>query len=371
MAKTAERSVRLDLEGMTLRLVRGADREEAEQARRGLGDGQLRHRAGDRPLRAGTSRSSSSSPPSSRPATAPDRWPKATRPRAITTTTSRSRALTRRLAVAVVLTVPVALLAMVPPLQFDGWEWVALALSTPVVFYSGLGFHRAALRSARHLAATMDTLISLGTLAAWLWSTVVLLARPRHRHLLRGRRRRDDADRARAISRGAGEGPLVRGDPEAARARRQGRARSSRRRGSARSGRTAPGRRRFVVRPGEKIATDGVVVEGESAVDQSMLTGESVPVEVVAGSEVAGATRQHVRTPGRSGDEGRRRHRARADRAPRRRRAVGQGAGAAARRPRLGGLRARRDRPLAADARRLARWPAHRPRRRSPPRSPC
>ncbi len=82
--------------------------------------------------------------------------------------------LTRRLVVAVALSVPVALLAMVPPLRFSNWEWVALVLSTPVVFYSGLGFHRAALRSARHGAATMDTLISLGTIAAWLWSTVVL-----------------------------------------------------------------------------------------------------------------------------------------------------------------------------------------------------
>ena len=83
--------------------------------------------------------------------------------------------LRRRLVVAAVLTVPVALLAMVPSLRFSGWEWVALALATPVVFYSGLGFHRAALRSARHGAATMDTLISLGTLAAYLWSAVVLL----------------------------------------------------------------------------------------------------------------------------------------------------------------------------------------------------
>jgi Cu+-exporting ATPase len=82
--------------------------------------------------------------------------------------------LTRRLALAAVLTLPVALLAMVPPLQFSGWEWVALALSAPVVFYAGLGFHRAALRNARHLAASMDTLISLGTVAAWLWSAVVL-----------------------------------------------------------------------------------------------------------------------------------------------------------------------------------------------------
>src|SRR5213079_2924734 len=82
--------------------------------------------------------------------------------------------LTRRLRLALVLTVPVALLAMVPPLRFSGWGWLALALSTPVVFYSGIGFHRAALRNARHLAATMDSLISLGTIAAWLWSTIVL-----------------------------------------------------------------------------------------------------------------------------------------------------------------------------------------------------
>ena len=85
------------------------------------------------------------------------------------------RALTRRLVVAAVLTVPVAVLAMVPTVQFAGWEWLALALSTPVVFYSGFAFHRAAFRSARHRAATMDTLISLGTLAAWLWSAVVLV----------------------------------------------------------------------------------------------------------------------------------------------------------------------------------------------------
>src|SRR5512133_718041 len=87
------------------------------------------------------------------------------------------RVLTRRLAVAVALSVPVALLAMISALQFDGWEWVALALATPVVFYSGSGFHRVALRNARHLNASMDTLISLGTLAAWVWSTVVLVAR--------------------------------------------------------------------------------------------------------------------------------------------------------------------------------------------------
>src|SRR6516165_5316774 len=83
--------------------------------------------------------------------------------------------LKRRLVLAIALTTPVALLAMAPPLRFPDWEWVALALSTPVVFYSGIGFHRAALRNATHLTATMDTLISLGTLAAWLWSAVVLI----------------------------------------------------------------------------------------------------------------------------------------------------------------------------------------------------
>src|SRR3954468_7474428 len=82
--------------------------------------------------------------------------------------------VTRRLRVAAALTVPVALLAMVPPLQFDGWEWLALALSTPVVLWAGAGFHRAALNAARHRGATMETLISIGTLAAWLWSAVVL-----------------------------------------------------------------------------------------------------------------------------------------------------------------------------------------------------
>jgi P-type Cu+ transporter len=87
-----------------------------------------------------------------------------------------SAALSPRLALAAVLTAPLALLAMVPPLQFPGWEWAALGLATPVVFWSGLGFHRAALASARHAAATMDTLISIGTLAAWGWSAVVLLA---------------------------------------------------------------------------------------------------------------------------------------------------------------------------------------------------
>ena len=86
------------------------------------------------------------------------------------------RAMWRRFLVAAVLTLPVALLAMVTPLEFSGWEWLAFVLATPVVFWSGIGFHRAALKAARHLSASMDTLISMGTLAAWSWSAVVVMA---------------------------------------------------------------------------------------------------------------------------------------------------------------------------------------------------
>ena len=198
--------------------------------------------------------------------------------------------LRRRLAVGIVLTIPLALLALVPPLQFDGWGWVALALSTPVVFWCGAGFHRAAAKSARHLAASMDTLISIGTLAAWLWSAVVLIATldadtyfevPAVITTLvllgryfeaRAKRRSGEAVR-KLVELGAKEARLLRDGRELLVPIEQLRAGDV-----------------FVVRPGEKLATDGVVVEGDSAIDQSVLTGESVPVEVAAGSEVAGAT---------------------------------------------------------------------------------
>ena len=204
--------------------------------------------------------------------------------------------LTRRLVVAVALSVPVALLAMVPPLQFTYWEWVALALSTPVVLYSGIGFHRAALKSARHFTATMDTLVSLGTIAAWLWSTVVVFAALEAdtyfevaavvttlivlgRFLEARAKGRSSAAIKKLLQLGAKDARALRDGQEV----------------------VVPADQlqvgdRFVVRPGEKIATDGVVVDGESAVDQSMLTGESMPVEVAVGSEVAGAT---VNTYGR------------------------------------------------------------------------
>jgi Cu+-exporting ATPase len=200
------------------------------------------------------------------------------------------RPLRTRLLVSAALTVPLVLLAMVPPLQFGGWEWVAFALATPIVLWAGLPFHRAALLNARHLTATMDTLVSLGTLAAWSWSVVVLVAGLNAdvyfevagvittlillgRFLEARARRRSGAAIRALLELGAKEARLLRDGVEVLVPVDQ-----------LQVGDT------FVVRPGEKIATDGVVVEGDSAVDQSMLTGESMPVEVEPGEEIAGAT---------------------------------------------------------------------------------
>jgi Cu+-exporting ATPase len=208
----------------------------------------------------------------------------------------RSGALRTRLAVAAVLTAPLTALAMLPPLQLDGWEWVALVLATPVVLWAGYGFHRAAALNARHLTATMDTLISIGTLAAWAWSVVALLfLEDAHTYfevaavittlILVGRylearaRRRSSAAIRALLELGAKEARLLRDGEEL----------------SVPIGDVGRGDL-VVVRPGEKIPTDGEVVEGESAVDQSMLTGEPVPVDVGPGSDVAGAT---VNTYGR------------------------------------------------------------------------
>jgi P-type Cu+ transporter len=217
-------------------------------------------------------------------------------PSGVTEAPDAARAVRDRLAVAVLLTAPLTVLAMVPPLQFDGWEWLALALATPVVVWCGLAFHRATLLNARHLAATMDTLISVGTIAAWTWSTVVLVGGiEAHTYFevaavittlillgrwleLRARGRSSEAIRA-LLELGAKEARVLRGGEEVL----------------VPVDDLAVGDL-FLVRPGEKIATDGVVVEGHSAVDQSMLTGEPVPVEVVPGAEVAGAT---INTSGR------------------------------------------------------------------------
>jgi Cu+-exporting ATPase len=201
-----------------------------------------------------------------------------------------------RLAVAVGLTVPVALIAMVPPLGFEGWEWVALALATPVWAWCGWPFHRAALKNLRHGGATMDTLISLGTTAAYGWSLIALVALDDAAVyfevasvittlILLGRwlearaRRRSGAALRALLELGAKEARVLRDDVEMAVPLED----------------LVVGDL-FVVRPGEKVATDGVVVDGNSAIDQSMLTGEPVPVDVTTGDELAGAT---VNTSGR------------------------------------------------------------------------
>ncbi|GAA5008412.1 heavy metal translocating P-type ATPase [Streptomyces hyderabadensis] len=218
-------------------------------------------------------------------------------------------ALGQRLLVSVLLAAPVVLLAMVPALQFDNWQWLSLTLAAPVVVWGGLPFHRAAWTGLRHGAATMDTLVSLGTLAAFGWSLWALFfgdaGMPGMRHGFDLTVSRTDGASAIYLEAAAGVTAfLLLG--------RWLEARSKRRAGAAlralmelgakdvavlRDGRETriPVDRlavgdRFVVRPGEKIATDGTVTEGASAVDASLLTGESVPVDVTVGDTVTGAT---------------------------------------------------------------------------------
>ena len=193
-----------------------------------------------------------------------------------------------RLVIGVALTVPSVLISMIPALQFGGWEWPVAALATVVIVGSGWPFHRAAAVNLRHGATTMDTLVSMGSLSALAWSLAVSIAGVGDGHVyfetgavivtlillgkwleLRGKRRSGDAIRALADL-------------------------------GVRTARLVDGREieladlavgmRFVVRPGERIATDGVVVDGRSAVDASMVTGEPVPVEVGPGDEVIGST---------------------------------------------------------------------------------
>ncbi|WP_374204999.1 heavy metal translocating P-type ATPase, partial [Actinotalea sp. C106] len=228
----------------------------------------------------------------------------------------RGEDLRRRLIVASILTLPVLVLSMVPPLQFPGWQWVVTALALPVVTWAAWPFHRAAVRAARHGSSTMDTLVSLGITAASLWSVwavtlggageigmrmepvliprlgagemhmpeiyfevaavvaTFLLAGRYAEH--RSRRQAGDALRT-LLSLGATQATLLVDD------------------GGRRTEREVPVEDLregdlFAVRPGEKVATDGVVVEGTSAVDTSLLTGEPVPVDVEPGSQVTGAT---------------------------------------------------------------------------------
>ena len=218
--------------------------------------------------------------------------------------------LRNRFIVSAVLTVPLLLMAMVSSLQFDYWQWISLGLATVVVFWGGYPFHRSALRSARHGVAQMDTLISLGTLAAWTWSLWALIfgtageigmtmpfevvpnrdaaldnlyfetAGVVTTLLLLGRYFEENAkskagDALRALlNLGAKEVSVL---------------------DDAGNEKTIPVAelavgQRFLVRPGEKVATDGIVLEGSSAVDESLVTGESVPVEKAVGDEVIGAS---------------------------------------------------------------------------------
>ncbi|UYG17215.1 heavy metal translocating P-type ATPase [Brachybacterium huguangmaarense] len=220
----------------------------------------------------------------------------------------------RRTLVSAAFSVPIVVLSMIPPLQFPGWQWVVLVLATPVVVYCAWPFHRAAAINLRHGGTTMDTLVSLGVSAAYLWSlwallfggagmigmrmdfsltpalagghhevyfesaavvtTLILLGR-----WAQARAVHRSAEALRAlIDLGAKDATILDLDPDGRTVER-----------------TVPiGQVRvgdvFVVRPGEKIATDGVVVAGSSAVDRSMLTGESMPEEVTVGDDVAGAT---------------------------------------------------------------------------------
>ncbi|MFE6591290.1 heavy metal translocating P-type ATPase [Streptomyces sp. NPDC057781] len=218
-------------------------------------------------------------------------------------------ALRGRLVVSVLLAAPVVLLAMVPALQFDNWQWLSLTLAAPVVVWGGLPFHRAAWTNVRHGAATMDTLVSLGTLAAFGWSLWALFfgdaGMPGMRHGFDLTVSRTDGASAIYLEAAAGVTAfLLLGRWLEARSKRSAGAalRALMELGAKdvavlRDGREVriPVARlavgdRFVVRPGEKIATDGTVTEGASAVDASMLTGESVPVDVTAGDAVTGAT---------------------------------------------------------------------------------
>lgn len=229
----------------------------------------------------------------------------------------RGADLRRRLIGAAILTVPVVLLSMIPALQFDAWQWVVVALALPVVTWAAWPFHRAAARAARHGSSTMDTLVSLGVIAASAWSlwavllggageigmrmeptlvpraamagmetpelyfevaavvTTFLLAGRYAEH--RSRRRAGDALRS-LLALGATDVALLETDDAGRRTERRVPV------ASLRVGDV------FAVRPGEKVATDGVVLEGTSALDTSLLTGEPVPVDVGPGSQVTGAT---------------------------------------------------------------------------------
>jgi Cu+-exporting ATPase len=218
--------------------------------------------------------------------------------------------LRHRLVFAALAAIPLVALGMVPALQFDGWQWVSMQLASPVLIWAALPFHRAAWTNLRHGTATMDTLISIGTIAAWTWSVVSLLflgaGDPGMRDTLSlVPERGADAGNVYFEVVGVVVTFLLAGRWFEARAKRSA--------GAALQALLALGAKdvsvldadgveqrvpieqlkvnhRFIVRPGEKVATDGVVYKGSSAIDRSLLTGESVPVDVHPGDSVTGAT---------------------------------------------------------------------------------
>jgi Cu+-exporting ATPase len=254
----------------------------------------------DAPPRGSVAPSSATGPPSP-PAAVPTAAP--AEPAALVD-------LRQRLVTAVVLGAPVVAMAMIPVLQFDEWMWLSFALASPVALWCAWPFHRAALVNLRHGATTMDTLVSVGVLAAYGWSIYALFwghaGVPGMTH-----------DFTLTAAAGDAKGQIylevAAGVPMFILAGRYAEARAKRRAGAAIEALLDLGAKdvcvlapdggerrvdidalavgmRFVVRPGEKVATDGVVVEGSSAVDESLLTGESVPVEVRPGATVVGGT---------------------------------------------------------------------------------
>ena len=221
----------------------------------------------------------------------------------------RAAELRRRLLIAAALAVPVIALAMIPSLQFDGWQWLSLTLAAPVIVWGAWPFHRAAWTNLRHGAATMDTLISIGTIAAFGWSLYALFLGDagalsmRHGFSIRPERGMGSSQIYLEVAAGVTVFIL---------AGRYFEARAKRRSGAALTALLELGAKdvavlrdgvevripveqlvagdRFVVRPGEKVATDGVIESGSSAIDASLLTGEPVPVDVGPGDAVTGAT---------------------------------------------------------------------------------